>query len=107
MVSFGLLDLTLPSPVENLPLDEALLEDLEENESHSIHREAECGTLILDGNQRARSGMNWSAFAWIKLKSLKFGKSYWSWSSSGHNEERMRLMSRRHKQGWFGRGERI
>ena len=51
--------------------------------------------------------MNWSAFAWIKLKSLKFGKSYWSWSSSGHNEERMRLMSRRHKQGWFGRGERI
>ena len=45
MVSFGLLDLTLPSPVENLPLDEALFEDLEENESHSIHREAECGTL--------------------------------------------------------------
>ena len=26
---------------------------------------------------------------------------------SGHNEERMRLMSHRHKQGWFGRGERI
>ena len=51
MVSFGLLDLTLPSPVENLALDEALLEDLEENESHSIHREAECETLILDGNR--------------------------------------------------------
>ena len=46
MVSFGLLDLTLPPLVENLPLDEALLEDLEENESRSIHREAECGTLI-------------------------------------------------------------
>lgn len=98
MVSFGLLDLTLPSPVENLPLDEALLEDLEENESHSIYREAECGTLISRWEQRARSGMNWSAFDWSKLKSLKFGKSYWSCSSSDHNEERMCLMSRRHEQ---------
>ncbi len=46
MVSFSLLDLTLPSPLENLALDEALLDDLEENHSHSIHREAECETLV-------------------------------------------------------------
>jgi lipoate-protein ligase A len=38
MVSFGLLDLTLPSPVENLALDEALLEDLEENGSNPVLR---------------------------------------------------------------------
>jgi len=63
MVSFGLLDLTLPSPVENLPLDEALLEDLEENESHSIHREAECETLVSRWEPEGGSGRNWSAFA--------------------------------------------
>lgn len=38
MVSLSLLDLTLPSPVENLALDEALLQDLEENESHPVLR---------------------------------------------------------------------
>jgi len=38
MVSFNLLDLTLPSPLENLALDEALLDDLEENESHPVLR---------------------------------------------------------------------
>lgn len=38
MVSFALLDLTLPSPVENLALDEALLEDLEENDSIPVLR---------------------------------------------------------------------
>src|SRR6476661_8339047 len=37
-VSCKLLDLTLPSPIENLALDEALLEDLEENESHPVLR---------------------------------------------------------------------
>ena len=37
-VSCNLLDLTLPSPIENLALDEALLEDLEENESHPVLR---------------------------------------------------------------------
>jgi len=82
MVSFGLLDLTLPSPVESLSLDEALLEDLEENESHSIHREAECEALVSRWEPEGGSGRNWSAVAWIKLKSLKFGKSYWSWSSA-------------------------
>src|SRR6476659_11179018 len=38
MVSFNLLDLTLPSPLENLALDEALLDDLEENHSHPVLR---------------------------------------------------------------------
>ena len=107
MVSFGLLDLTLPSPVENLSLDEALLEDQKRTKATRFIGKPNVRLSFLDGSQRATSGMNWNAFAWIKLKSLKFGKSYWSWSSSGHNEERMRLMSRRHKQGWFGRGERI
>ncbi|MEK9141613.1 MAG: lipoate--protein ligase family protein [Nitrospirota bacterium] len=38
MRSFRLLDLTLPSPVENLALDEALLDDLEEHDSDPILR---------------------------------------------------------------------
>jgi lipoate-protein ligase A len=38
MISFGLLDLTLPSPVENLALDEALLEELEESEGTPVLR---------------------------------------------------------------------
>lgn len=38
MISFNLLDLTLPSPVENLALDEALLDDLEETEQEPILR---------------------------------------------------------------------
>jgi len=38
MVPFSLLDLTLPSPVENLALDEALLEDIEEQDSTPILR---------------------------------------------------------------------
>jgi lipoate-protein ligase A len=38
VVSFRLLDLTLPSPIENLALDEALLEDLEENEGSPVLR---------------------------------------------------------------------
>ena len=38
MGSFRLLDLTLPSPVENLALDEALLDELEENGSDAILR---------------------------------------------------------------------
>ena len=38
MVSFDLLDLTLPSPVENLALDEALLEALEEQERGPVLR---------------------------------------------------------------------
>ena len=38
MVSFSLLHLTLPSPLENLALDEALLDDLEENHSHPVLR---------------------------------------------------------------------
>ena len=36
--SCRLLDLTLPSPLENLALDEALLDDLEENESRPVLR---------------------------------------------------------------------
>jgi lipoate-protein ligase A len=36
--SFRLLDLTLPSPIENLALDEALLDDLEENGHDPILR---------------------------------------------------------------------
>ena len=38
MVSFGLLDLTLPSPIENLALDEALLDEVEERDSAPILR---------------------------------------------------------------------
>ncbi|HEX6531342.1 MAG TPA: lipoate--protein ligase family protein [Nitrospira sp.] len=38
MVSFRLLDLTLPSPVENLALDEALLNGLEESEYQPVLR---------------------------------------------------------------------
>ena len=39
MVSFNLLDLTLPCiPVDFLALDEALLDDLEENHSHPVLR---------------------------------------------------------------------
>ena len=38
MRSFRLLDLTLPSPIENLALDEALLDDLEENDSDPVLR---------------------------------------------------------------------
>jgi lipoate-protein ligase A len=38
VISFGLLDLTLPSPVENLALDEALLENAVENEAKPVLR---------------------------------------------------------------------
>src|SRR4029453_4269734 len=38
VVPCHLLDLTLPSPIENLALDEALLEDLEENKGTPVLR---------------------------------------------------------------------
>jgi lipoate-protein ligase A len=38
MLSLSLLDLTLPSPIENLALDEALLEEIEEHDSAAILR---------------------------------------------------------------------
>src|SRR5690348_15540318 len=38
MTVFRLLDLTLPSPVENLALDEALLEEAEEHQSDPVLR---------------------------------------------------------------------
>jgi lipoate-protein ligase A len=49
MVSFRLLDLTLPSPAENLALDEALLEDLEETELGPVLRlwESDCYFVVL------------------------------------------------------------
>lgn len=49
MVSFQLLDLTLPSPAENLALDEALLEDLEESDHGPVLRlwESDCHFVVL------------------------------------------------------------
>ena len=49
MVSFRLLDLTLPSPAQNLALDEALLEDLEETELGPVLRlwESDCYFVVL------------------------------------------------------------
>ena len=38
MISCRLLDLSLPSPVENLALDEALLDEIEENETEPVLR---------------------------------------------------------------------
>jgi lipoate-protein ligase A len=38
VISFGLLDLTLPSPVENLALDEALLENVVQNGANPVLR---------------------------------------------------------------------
>ena len=60
MVSFGLLDLTLPSPVENLALDEALLEDLEENESRPVLRfwESDRYFVVLGRSSRLREDVH-------------------------------------------------
>ena len=54
MIPFGLLDLTLPSPVENLALDEALLEDLEESENTPVLRlwESDCDFVVLGRSSR-------------------------------------------------------
>lgn len=54
MVPIGLLDMTLPSPVENLALDEALLEDLEENDSPPALRlwESDCDFVVLGRSSR-------------------------------------------------------
>ena len=54
MFSFCLLDLTLPSPVENLALDEALLEDLEENISNPVLRlwESDRNFVVLGRSSR-------------------------------------------------------
>jgi len=53
MVSFGLLDLTLPSPVENLPLDEALLEDQKRTKATRSIGKPNVRLSFLDGSQRA------------------------------------------------------
>jgi lipoate-protein ligase A len=54
MTSFRLLDLTLPSPVENLALDEALLEEAEQRQSDPVLRfwESDRHVVVLGRSSR-------------------------------------------------------